>query len=213
MPRITRVEPDPNRRDAWALQLDGEPWLTLPRQLAGELELREGRALGASQVVATEREVAFRAALDAALRALAVRQRSRGELERRLRAGGHGDDAIEAALARCEGSGYLDDRSYAAAFVRDRIRLRPRGLSRLRAELRRRGVSEEDAAAGIAEALDEEGTTEAQLLERAARRRWRTLRGLEPEVAKRRLAAYLMRRGFPPPAVWEAVRRLAGRPE
>lgn len=100
-------------------------------------------------------------------------------------------------MARCGELGYVDDRAFAAAFVRDRIRLKPRGVFRLRAELREKGVGESDAEAGIRRAFRETGTTERELLERAARKRWRRVGSDEPRTARRRLFEYLRRRGFP----------------
>jgi len=135
--------------------------------------------------------------METALRHLSVRPRSRAELERHLRRRGVPPERIPPVLARCAELGYLDDRAFATAMVRDRIRLRPRGLARLRAELREKGVEAGDAEAGIRGAFEEAGVTEADLLERAAEQRWRTLGGFPPAIRRRRLTAYLVRRGFP----------------
>lgn len=136
------------------------------------------------------------AALERALAYLSHRPRSRFELERHLRDRGYVDAAIGAALARCEALGYVDDREFAAAFARDRIRLRPRSPVLMEAELRKRGVSVEDARSGIADALVGEGVEERDLLRRAAEKGARRLRGRERETARRRLLGYLSRRGF-----------------
>lgn len=134
--------------------------------------------------------------MDRALRHLSHRPRSRFEVERHLRKKDYPEPAVAAALERCAELGYLDDRSFAAAWARDRIRLRPRATALMEAELRRKGVSPEDARAGIADAFREEGTTEEALLLRAAEKRWRTLSGRSPEAARRKLLGYLDRRGF-----------------
>lgn len=115
---------------------------------------------------------------------------------------------MEAALERCAELGYLDDRAFAAAYARDRIRLRPRAPALMEAELRRKGVSSEDARRGIARAMEDEDTSEEALLRRAARRRWRVLRGREPEVARPKLLGYLARRGFRAAAAREVVETL-----
>jgi len=149
-----------------------------------------------------------REALRRAFRYLAHRGRSRAELERHLSRRGHDAAVVAAVLARCEELGYVDDREFAASWVRDRIRLKPRGTARLRSELRKKGVSAADAEAGIARAFDEEGVSERDLLERAAGKRWRTRRTDDPLKARRRLSGYLQRRGFPGHDIRQVVDRL-----
>ncbi len=130
------------------------------------------------------------------LRYLSVRPRSRREVDRRLRRDRLEAAAIEPTLDRLVELGYLDDEDFAAAFARDRIRLRPCGVRRLRSDLLSRGVSASDAEAGIAAAMDEERVTEQDLLDRVAGKRAARLTDVDGEKAKRRLFAYLARRGF-----------------
>jgi len=52
---------------------------------------------------------------------LAVRQRSRRELERRLVQAGFDPDAVEAELVRLEEVGLIDDAAFAAALVESRM--------------------------------------------------------------------------------------------
>jgi regulatory protein len=116
---------------------------------------------------------------------------------------------VEQALHRCGRLGLVDDQAFAAAFSRDRIRLRPRGVSRLEAELLQKGVSREDAEAGIRAAFEDEELTELELLEATARRRWRRLAAADPSTARQRLFGHLARSGFPIDDVGRIVERLA----
>ena len=147
-------------------------------------------------------------ALRRAFRYLAHRSRTRTELERYLARRGYDDAVVAAALRRCEALGYVDDRAFAVSWALDRIRLKPRGIARIRMELREKGVSEEDAWAGIRHAFAEEGIEERDLLERAAEKRWRARRSEDPRTVRRRLAAYLERRGFPSNDIREIVDHL-----
>lgn len=149
-------------------------------------------------------------AIDRAFRYLGHRPRSRFELERHLRARGYVEPAVRSAVERCEELGYLDDREFAAAFARDRIRLKPRAPARIEAELRERGVDREVARAGVADAMASEEVEEGELLRRAADKAWRRLRGRDLETARRRLVGYLSRRGFRAGDVWPVVRELLG---
>jgi regulatory protein len=147
----------------------------------------------------------YEEAWNAALSYLSYRPRSRRELKRHLRRKGYPSSLVDRVLGRCEELTLLDDLSFATAFVRDRIRLRPRGVTRLEAELVGKGVSRDDARDGIRVAFEEEEVTERDLLEVTARRRWRRLARLDAGTARRRLYAHLVRSGFPPDEVQRAV--------
>lgn len=151
----------------------------------------------------------YEEAWNAALSYLSYRARSRRELERHLRRKGYESSLVHRVLRRCEELTLLDDLSFATAFVRDRIRLRPRGVTRLEAELVGKGVSRDDARAGIRAAFEDEQVTERDLLEVTARRRWRRLARTDAETARRRLYAHLVRSGFPPDEVQRAVAEMA----
>lgn len=208
MPTVTRLEEVGSRGDRVRVHLDGEPLCRVGADVVRRLELAVGVELPEERVRELLREGRAREALDRAFGYLSHRARSRFEVERHLRSKGFERPAVEAALRRCEELGYLDDRDFAAGWVRDRIRLKPRGRFRLRMELKEKGVSEADADAAIDRAFREEGVDERQLLERAARKRWEARRSDDPRTVKRRLAGYLKRRGFRSADVWDVVHRL-----
>lgn len=143
--------------------------------------------------------------MDKALELLSFRARSESELERRLRRAGHPPSTVSPVLERCRKLGYLNDRDFALAHVRDRLRLKPKGRRALRSELYRKGVDRELAEEAIDAGFAEFGIDEADVARRVALKRARALGRLEVEVARRRLTGYLARRGFPPPVVREAV--------
>lgn len=145
---------------------------------------------------------------DAALNLLSHRARTRAELRRKLLAKGFRPARVDPCLDRLEARGLVDDEAVAAAFVRDRLRHRPRGRARLAQELRARGVAATEADHVVETVLDDEEVTEADLAERVVREWIRrqgdaTLSALaspthspERERARRRLRGYLARRGF-----------------
>lgn len=197
MTRITGIVPA-KRRSGWVeIRLDGASRILLPEEDAGRLGLAVGDRVDRDRLDRVRAAAAAAEAIRGALRYLSTRPRSRREVELRLERKGLDPTSISAAIERCETLGYLDDREFAAAYARDRIRLRPCGEARLMADLRARGVRETDAAAGIRTAFRDEDVSEEDLLEREASRQVRRLSRLEPGVARRRLYAALMRRGFP----------------
>ena len=144
----------------------------------------------------------------AALHLLSYKPRAEQELRRRLRSKGFPHPLVEWCLSLLEEQGLIDDHAFASAFVRSRIRLRPRGRFRLAQELRQKGVSAEVAEQAIDQAFSNEETSE-RALACAAARRWLDRQGStlieglagtdrsdEGERARRRLHAFLSRRGF-----------------
>ena len=195
MPTITGLTPD-RRGGRTRLEVDGEERAALPDSVVVARGLRTGQSVDASELAGILREAASATALEAALHFLSYRARSRLEVVRHLRRKSYEAEAIEFAVARCEALGYLDDLAFARSFVRDRVRLKPRGRYRLRRELMAKGVETEVANVAIEEVLREEGTSEPELLRRVAEVRLRALAAAGPDTARRRLSSWLLRRGF-----------------
>ena len=129
-----------------------------------------------------------------ALKQLALRARTVEEVRRSLARCGYGRDEIAAVLARLTASRYLDDADFARTWVAARARRAATGPARLARELRAKGVADADIGAALS-ALGEEWDV-AEAAAAAARRKLSSLRGVPPSVARRRLAAFLERRGF-----------------
>lgn len=122
-------------------------------------------------------------ALDYALRLLAGRAFSRARLREKLLAR-FPEGEVEAALARLEALGYLDDRAFAEAFVAGRPKYGPVKLRHL---LRAQGVPEAVAE----EVLSQYGEEEA--LEAALR----VLRRYPRRQDQAKAVRFLQGRGFP----------------
>jgi regulatory protein len=190
------------------------------------LEALERLALGVGDALSPKRrhqlldadaEVKVR---EAALNILSYRARTRTELRRKLLGKGFHHARVEPCLDRLEQRGLLDDEAVAAAFVRDRIRLRPRGRVRLTQELRAKGVDPGLAGRVVDQVLEDEDVTEADLVREVASG-WLARQGAatrqalgagartpESEKARRRLHGYLGRRGFGGAALGRAMERV-----
>ncbi len=213
MPVITDLARIGRRRGRVSLHVDGAFFVQVPADLADRLQLRVGDALSDAELQRIREQAARTDAVDAALHYLSYRPRSRVELERRLRRRGCQPRHVATAVERCVELGYVDDRAFALAFVRERVRFRPRGRARLVSELLQRGVDRDVAEGAVRDAMAEEGVRESDLLRAAAAKRWRAVRDLDPGTARRRLSAYLARRGFPHAGIRTVVGELVGHDE
>ena len=137
-----------------------------------------------------------------ALDLLVRMDRSRKGLYERLLQAGYTDEEAEDAVTYAEGFGYINDRRYAEAFIRHSLPGKGRGW--ILAALREKGVDRETAEAAFEEAVKEAGYDEAEQIRAAAARKY-------PEdlpedwKEKRKLIAWLVRRGFSYEAVKEAL--------
>jgi regulatory protein len=127
---------------------------------------------------------------------LARAPRSARDLRRRLLLKGEPEAEVDAAIERLEAAGLLDDAAYARAFVRAKVSSQGFSRRRLQLELAKRGVARDVADAAIVEVLHDDAVDESANIERVARKKLRTLEGLEEETQRRRLSAYLARRGY-----------------
>jgi regulatory protein len=186
---ITAQVRDPERVN---VHLDGAFAFGLPRTLAQDEGLRIGDDLSPERVAALRAADDVAKATTAALGLLARRPRSTREVRDRLRRRAFAPEAIDAAMARLEGWNYVDDADFARYWVENRAAHKPRGRRLLEQELRHKGVARET----IGEAIDAADLDEREAALGLARTKLRTYAGLEPPVARRRLAAFLARRGY-----------------
>jgi regulatory protein len=139
----------------------------------------------------------------AALAFLGRRAHPRRELSRKLLRAGHEAAEVEATLDALARAGLLDEAATAAELARAEA-ARGRGSRRVAASLRSRGVGDADAAHALA-GVGGEG--EAARLRAALEKKQRSLpAGLTPVSRSRKLFDHLVRRGFGPGAVREALR-------
>ena len=147
----------------------------------------------------------FKKAINAAYRYLARSPRSGIEIERRLREKNHPDPIIRQVIQRLEEYRYVDDRAFARQWARDRMTRRGWGPSRLRIELRRKGIGKEWIEEALRELFDE-GDEEMRAAELISRRLGG--RGLLDPREYRRSFDFLLRRGYSPDVVQTVLRRM-----
>lgn len=142
-----------------------------------------------------------------ALRLLAVRSRSRGELEARLLRTGFDPSDVECELERLEEVGLVDDDAFARDIVRHHLTVRRSGRRAVARALAAKRVPTSTIEAALAELTGEEEDERAESL---ARDRAASLSGIGPEKAYGRLVGFLARRGYDGPTARHAARVALG---
>jgi regulatory protein len=106
-------------------------------------------------------------------------------------------------LVRLRQTGLVDDAAFARYWVENRDAFSPRGSRALRAELRLKGVGDEEVRGVL-----EDGRDEAAGAHAAGERKARQLKGLDRRTFRQRLGAFLARRGFSYDAISQVTDRL-----
>ena len=205
---ITALASDPRRPACVRIQVGGHPYYTIPRSVAVAEKLEPGRPIDEGLHERLGRAADQEAAVRAALRILELRPYARADLGRRLVKRGHAREAVAAALDEVSALGLLDDSAFARSYAETRAG-RGRGPMRVRRDLLTMGVAR-DVVDGALAAQWPDGAEDTALPLQLALRRAAQLGDLPRPVKRRRLLAYLMRRGFSGRTITQVVTQVLG---
>lgn len=160
----------------------------------------------AAEVEADPEAVARKILLDT----LTGQARSRQELADKLAKRGVPDELAARLLDRFTEVGLVDDAAYARQWVESRHRSRGLAPRALAQELRRKGIDDEDAKTALEQIDEGDQRSAARAL---VDKKLRSMRGLDHQVATRRLAGMLARKGYAAGLAFSVVREALGEAE
>lgn len=192
---ISAITPIPRHPGRFELMVDGRSFATLSLDAIERLKLVVG-----GSVAGLEERIAHEAAAlrtyDRALNMLAFRGRASRELARALERKGEPKELVTRAVERLTEQGLLDDAAFAESFTRAKVLGAQQSRRRVQQDLARKGVAREVTDAAIATVFEEEQVDQREIVEQAARKKLGSLRKLDSVVRRRRLYAFLARRGY-----------------
>lgn len=144
-------------------------------------------------------------AREIALRILTMRDHSRQELAGKLDSKGVPEDVRDELLDRFEEVGLVNDESFAQQWTRARRSSRKLSKMAVRRELQTKGV-DRDLIDQTLEGIDHD--SEVALATELARKKWRSVHSLPREVAYRRMAGALARKGYSAGVVSQVLREV-----
>lgn len=130
----------------------------------------------------------FNRAFKESIRLLKYRERSRFEIEYRLKHKGFSQPDIEKVVKKLMSLGYINDERFAEMWIKDRVQVKPMGSSRLKNELRKKGISSDIIDNKISWFL--ENYDEFELAQSIIQKR------LDSNQPWDKIASFLWRRGF-----------------
>jgi regulatory protein len=203
---IGALAPDPRHPACVRILVGGRALLTVPRGVVEAEGLTVGLELDGPRFARLARAADEEAAYRTVLRYLERRPFSARDLARRLVLKGHPPEAATSAVERAARAGLIDDARFALHYIETRA-ARGRGPLRLRRDLAALGVERALVDGALAEAFGPDGAN-APSVEILARKRLNQLAGLPKPVRRRRLLAFLARRGFADESVHRVVMTL-----
>lgn len=146
--------------------------------------------------------------MNRAVKLLAAKPRSIGELRERLLEKTWTDDAIVTlVIEKLKDYGYLDDAQFASDVAMSNLRQKPQGKRRLQQTMARKKLDRETVDAAIAAAFEK--LPEKDLIDSAIAKRLR-LKGIpETREEKKKFYDHLLRQGFEYDLVRDKMRSLA----
>lgn len=190
--RITKISPQRDDPDRVSVFLDDQFAFGLPATAVIDERLTTGDELNAGQIERLLTIDELSRAVNAGLAFLGYRSRSGREVRDRLRLKGYGPIAIDHAIDKLAGWGYLNDADFARRWVEQRVEHHPRGRRLVEQELLHKGIDRETAREVVSDvAFDEQAAANDMAVDRLRR-----LAGEDPVTAKRRVAGFLARRGY-----------------
>lgn len=180
-------------RGRFRITISDSEELLVPVSLFHERPLQEGQEIDLEDYDNWLMVRQYRFALDRAVGYLAARARSKREIEQKLLQAGYRPCTVEMVIYKLSRENLLDDADFARQWVESRSGHKL-GKNRIAQELRRKGITQEEAEEALS-AIDEEDQlgSAIALAEKAAAR-------LKPDEdlrkAANRIAGMLARRGF-----------------
>lgn len=190
-------------RGRYRVTINDSEDMIVPLSHLRERPLKEGQPIDLEEYDNWLMVRQYRFALDRAVGYLAARARSRKEIEDKLLRAGYRPSTVEMVLYKLQRENLLDDADFARQWVESRS-THKLGRNRIAQELRRKGVSQEEAEEALAIIEDDDQLAGAiALAEKAAAR---IKPGEDIRKASNRIAGMLARRGYSWDIAKEAIR-------
>jgi len=194
MQTVTQISEHPRKPGRYIVEVDGREFAVVNLDAITETKTKIGVVIDDARAAQLREAGEVVATYDRALNLLAFRARSSRELSRRLKEKGASAECIEQVITKLRDAGLVDDADFARQVARSKV---SGGASkrRVQQELFKRGVERDVADEAVSEVLADENVDMVAVAERVARKRLPSLASADPQSRRRRLYAFLARRG------------------
>ena len=201
---VTEIKQQKKDKSRYSVYIDGEFAFGLIMEDILYFKLKEGEEILEEKYRYIMDTTVYRKAQDAAVSYLGYKMRTEKEMVKKLSEGGYNEEIIARVMAFLVKYGYIDDRVYCRKYIKETLKLRPKGKFLIKQELRQRGIDEDIINEEIEEAdIDEESQAEELLM-----KKYEDFASMDhKELAK--VYGFLQRKGYSYSVIKAAVRSLA----
>ncbi|HTY38637.1 MAG TPA: RecX family transcriptional regulator [Bacteroidota bacterium] len=207
---ITGIRKRPRERNRYEVMLDAKPSLQVSEVLLAKRGLYTGKTIDEETYNTLLIEDSRERAHQLSVNFISYRPRSSKEVSDKLSRKGFGAEIIHDVMTRLRDLGLLNDLEFARMFVRDKLRGKPMGRALLRRKLLDKGISFQATDLVVREYVTDENELEAAT--ELAARKYKTSRArfdkLAPAMRQKRLADYLLNRGFSAEVAYKTARSI-----
>lgn len=189
MPVITGLKMNRDKTRA-RLYLDGSYAFTLSCEIALKNNLKAGQNISENRAEKLKSQHEQLSCFNSACRLISYRPRCEREIKERLERKGFNHEPIQQTIDRLKEKGLINDAAFARFWAENRASFKPQSSSLTLLELKRKGLTEQEAREAVKDHDDFENAC------RAALSRAKKMPPLDYEVFYRRLGSFLKRRGF-----------------
>lgn len=200
MKKITAIKAQKKNSNRVNIYLDGEFAFGLDRTVAAWLS--SGQTLDENKIVELQTADTREHAYKQALLFLSYRVRSEKEIRQNLQKHEIPEAVIEGTIEQLRREGFSNDEQFARAWVENRSLYRPRSRRALRLELRQKGLDDSIIDSALAQVDDD------TMAYAAGKKQTRKLKDQEWPEFRKKLAAFLARRGFSYATISPIIKRL-----
>ena len=150
MATVTKISIQAKNKSRVNVFLDGEFACGLDSFIAEKNRLREGTEIEREELIAIQRESEAQTAFEKCVDYINMRMRTEREIEKYLAEKGYAGEIIDEITAKLKEYSLIDDMRFCELFISSHRRAW--GVKRLKIELKKHGVSDEDIASSLEEA-------------------------------------------------------------
>lgn len=191
MKKITKIEAQ-KTPDRVSIYINNEFAFGLSQIVRYEYNLKTNMTLDDSTIEELKDRDQLEKTKSYALYLLTYGDNTEKTLKDKLLMKGFSEDNIIDAIDYCKSYGYIDDKSYAERFIRDKVNLNKYGSKKIKSQLIEKGISKDL----IEDVLDLDGDLEYENAKNLAAKKLSSYKNLDSIVIKRRLSGFLYRRGY-----------------
>lgn len=201
---VTRIEQQKKDKSRYSIYIDGEFAFGLIMEDILYFKIKEGYELTQEKFDYIMDTTVYIKAQDTAARYLGYKMRTRREVAEKLRGSGYSESVCDRVLKNLEKYDYINDDIYCAKYIKETLKLRPKGKFLIKRELKLKGIDEKT----VDNAIDEAEIDEADIAKKLLMKKYEDFANMDnKELSK--VYAFLQRKGFSYGVIKEAVRDLA----